>query len=90
MSKTVNDIVTITDRVSNILNQLEGLVQDSKSFYNCESANVFYNNFNQFANNFKILRKNILSYSEDFTNVKSNYQARMVELAAGIKNKTYM
>ncbi len=88
VDKMINDIVATSDRVSNILNQLDELIQESKTFYNCESSTVFYNNFNQFANNFKILKKNILSYSEDFANVKSNYQARIIEFTTGMKSKS--
>lgn len=77
--KLMLDIIDYADRCNKISNQITDLVNESSEYFNCESATMFREYYNQVANEITTLNKNILSYNTDLLNVKKNYEKRNLD-----------
>lgn len=82
VDRMINDISLYADRIKRILNDIENVVTQTRSFYECDSATTYRNNFNQLAYNFKSVNQSILSYANDFANLKANSKSRLESSAS--------
>ena len=79
VDRMIDDIALYADRIKRIFNDIETVVTQTQKFYVCDSATTFRNNFNQLAYNFKTINQSVLSYANDFANLKVNSKSRMEE-----------
>lgn len=79
VDRMIDDIALYADRIKRIFNDIETVVTQTQIFYVCDSATTFRNNFNQLAYNFKSINQSVLSYANDFANLKANIKSRMEE-----------
>lgn len=82
VDRMINDIALYADRIKRIFNDIETVVTQTQTFYKCDSGTTFRNNFNQLAYNFKSINQSVLSYANDFANLKANSKSRMEEAKA--------
>lgn len=76
IDKLMSDIIDYADKSNRILNQISDLVEDTTTYFSCESGDKFRDQFSMLKVGNAIINKNILSYNEDLMNVKQNYQNR--------------
>ena len=89
MSETLSGIneekiYDYADKINVILSSVEDLVDSTKEYYVCDSADLFRNRFLEFKDNFKIVNDNILSLTTEFTSVKNNYYRRVDKMVKDI------
>lgn len=84
IDKLILDIYNYAERVNKTLNQISDVVDQTKTFYNCEDADNYRNKFNSFRTNFKIVNQNLISYAEDLIKLKNRYQNMSVEMTQTI------
>jgi len=72
------------ERVNKTLNQISDVVDQTKTFYNCEDADNYRNKFNSFRTNFKVVNQNLISYAEDLIKLKNRYQNMSDEMTQTI------
>lgn len=80
IDRLILDIYDYADKVNSIFNRIDELVDSTKDFYNCESAELFRNKFLEFKQNFKVVNENILGYAGEITSAKNNYKKRESEM----------
>jgi len=85
IDKLILDIYNYAERVNKTLNQISDVVDQTKNFYACESADNYRNKFNSFRTNFKVVNKNLISYAEDLIKLKNRYQNMSDEMTQTIK-----
>ena len=68
------EIAETMNRISNKFNNIETLIHDTKTYFVCESGNLFRNSFSNNKDNFQAINRNILSYSGDLVKVKKRFQ----------------
>ena len=83
IDKLIIEIYDYADKINSTLTCIDELVQNTNIYFDCESADLFRNNFNNVKANFKIVNKNILDYSNDYVKIKNNYNHRRITI---IKN----
>ena len=74
IDKLILDIYNYAEKINKTLNQITNVVEQTKSFYDCDIANDYRNKFNNFKTNFNIINKNIQSYAEDLIKLKNKYR----------------
>lgn len=74
IDKLILDIYNYAERANKTLNQIADVVDQTKTFYNCDEADNYRNKFNSFRTNFKVVNKNLVSYAEDLIKIKNRYQ----------------
>ena len=85
IDKLVINVNNYVERIINVLNNMEDLVNSTEVFFQEEIGNEFRSNFKQLSSNFPIVKTNILSYSHDMIQVKLNYQKTMITIAENFK-----
>lgn len=86
VNRMIDDIALYADRIKRIFNDIETVVTRTQTFYVCDSGMAFRNNFNKLAYNFKSINQSVLSYANDFANLKVNTKSRMDEAKSMIDN----
>ena len=76
IDKLMSDILDYVDKSNKILNQIDDLVDETSSYFSCESGDKFREKFEMLKAGTPIINSNILSYNTDLMNVKHNYQLR--------------
>lgn len=71
LDNLVLEIGEIAERIKAQFLELEDLVDGTVSFYECECGTNFRNSFAKLRQNFPIVNKNILCYSQDLVKVKA-------------------
>ena len=79
VDRMIDDISLYAERIKRIFNDIEKVIIQTQTFYECDSAATFRNNFNQLTYNFKSVNHSVLSYASDFANLKANTKSRMEE-----------
>lgn len=74
IDKLILDIYNYAERINKTLNQVSDVVDQTKNFYDCETATNYRNKFNDFKTNFSIMNENLKSYAEDLIKLKNRYQ----------------
>lgn len=74
IDKLILDIYNYVERINKTLNQITDVVEQTKFFYDCESAKKYRAKFNDFSTNFEIINKNLKGYAEDMIKLKNRYQ----------------
>ena len=74
VNKLILDIYNYEEKINKTLDQISTVVENTKEFYQCESANEYRNKFNMFSANFNIINKNLLSYADDMIKLKNRYK----------------
>lgn len=76
IDKLMLDVIDYADKMNKVLNQIADLINDTEVYFSCESGDKFRDQFNMLKVSNPIINKNILSYNDDYMNVKKNYQER--------------
>lgn len=74
IDKLILDIYNYAEKINKTLNQISTVVEQTKSFYDCDVADDYRNKFNNFKTNFKIINKNVQGYAEDLIKLKNKYR----------------
>lgn len=74
IDKLILDIYNYAERINKTLNQISNVVDQTKSFYECDAANAYRRKFNSFRTNFSVIDKNLKSYADDLIKLKNRYQ----------------
>lgn len=86
IDKLILDIYTYAEKVSKTLNQICDVVEQTKTFYQCDDADVYRNRFNLFKSNFNVVNINLKSYADDMIKLKNKYQNIDAHLTNTVKN----
>lgn len=78
------DILDYTSRIKLIFNKIDDLVNETRNYYGCESANIMRNHFELIKYDFNIIINNLLSYNSDLYNLKNKYKNGMDILSSEI------
>ena len=87
VDKLIKDIYSYYDRIKEILNEVESIMDDTKNNYKSETADYIRNEFQQYKDNFYTVGKNILSYADDMEKVKKDYAGRVDTAVTYINEK---
>ena len=74
IDKVMSDILDYADKANKILNQISDLIEDTSTYFACESGDKFREQYAMMQVGITTINKNILSYNADLMNVKKNYQ----------------
>ncbi len=85
IDKLINEIYFYSNRIKMVLDQADSIVENTNSFYDCESAKMFRSAFEKYKRNFNIINKNILSYSDDLSSVKNFYRNKAQMFSVNLK-----
>ena len=80
LAKIQDDLEKLEKR----FNQLETVIDSTKAFFKSDSASGYRNSYENMKYNFSIVKKNILSYTNDLTKVKNSYKRFESEAAATV------
>lgn len=89
IDKLILDIYNYAEKINKTLNQISEVVDQTKTFYECDTANNYRNKFNSFRTNFVVIDKNLKSYAEDLIKLKNKYQRIDDNLTESIKRATF-
>lgn len=70
LNELVLEITDCATRLNAKFNLIESLINDTKMYFNCETADTFRSNFETLKENFPIVNKNIVNMSNDLVKVK--------------------
>lgn len=73
INKLILDINDFTIKMKKIFDEVETIVDGTCSYYECNCATKYRNNFNDFKLNFPIMVNNLLTYKKDMQNLKSKF-----------------
>lgn len=83
----MTDIMDYSSRVRQIFDKIDDLVNESKSYYDSESATIIRNKFNLLKENFSITVNNLMSYNSDLARLKNAYVNNVSTISEQIKRK---
>lgn len=75
LDKLIQRILNNVEQLERRFNQLDSTIDRTKSFYKSDSASKYRNSYNDLRYNYNLVKKNILSYVNDLTKVKSKYKS---------------
>lgn len=81
IDKLALEIIDYADKLNKVFNQLQILVDNTNSYFNSESGDVFRKNMKIHSENYKVLNQNILNYASDFVKVKEFYKKETIKIA---------
>lgn len=85
INKLMVEIVDYSSKIKSILNKVNDLVSETKSYYNCSSGSLLRQRYALFNDNYKTVIKNINSYSKDLAALKRKYVSNMRDLSTQVK-----
>lgn len=88
IEKLILDVYDYADRINNILNAMDDVVQGTTSYFNDDSSNNFRHKFEQLKINFPIVNHNIQTYGEDLVRLKNNYFNTVSDVTQIVKKQT--
>ncbi len=74
------------ERSNKIINDINSLAADTKSYFECDAGNKFRSKCEQITSEKNTLNKNILSYTNDLVRLKAHYEKISSETAAILKS----
>lgn len=74
LKKLILEIYDYRDKISNILNSSESLIENTREYYNSLDGVEIRAKFKSFSDNFDVFIKNIKSYSDDLEYILNQYQ----------------
>lgn len=74
LDNLVLDIYDYTDKVNQILNNIDELILKSSNYFKCDSSDYIRNRYQQLAFNYTTLKQNMLNCANDLIKVKHHYQ----------------
>lgn len=85
INRIMLDVIDCSTRVKTIFNRINDLVEETKSYYVCSSANMLRSKYEQLNDSYNNIVKNILSYNSDLNLLKKKYALGMDSLSYQIK-----
>lgn len=73
INRLILDINDFTIKIKKIFNEMESIVDGTRSYYDCNCATRYRNSFNVFKLNFPIMVNNLLTYKRDMQNLKFKF-----------------
>lgn len=91
LERLIQKILNNIEQLEKRFDQLDEVIDRTKSFYKSDSASKYRNSYKDLRYNYNLVKKNILSYVNDLTKVKAKYKnfatlAADVYQNAGVKN----
>lgn len=88
INKLILEITDCRDNIKVILSKINDLIDETKNYYTCSSANNLRTRYYVFNDNYKIILSNIKSYANDLISLKKKYALTMNDLSNNIENET--
>jgi hypothetical protein len=70
LDSLVLEFCDTAERISNKFYLIENLVEDTNTFFECSSGDLYRTNFRRVIENFPVVNRNILNYSNDLVGAK--------------------
>lgn len=86
INKLMLDISDYVSKIKIIFNKINDMVLETRSYYNCLSANILRAKYELFAANYNTIINNIMSYNNELTLLKKKYAVNIDNLSQKIKN----
>lgn len=87
LNHLMTDIMDYSSRVRQIFDRIDDLVNESKTYYDSDSATILRNKFNLLKQDFKITVNNLMSYNSDLARLKNKYVNSMSTISGNINRK---
>lgn len=88
IDKLILDIYSYAEKINKTLNEISNIVDDTKTFYQCENGTNYRRKFDDFKTNFVIVDGNLKGYAEDLIKLKNRYNKIDENITNAIKNAT--
>lgn len=85
INKLIVEIVDYSSKIKTILNKVNDLVLETKSYYTCSSGSLLRSKYALFNDNYSIVVRNISSYSKDLNALKRKFSSGLEDLSAQVK-----
>ncbi len=85
INKLILDISDCSNRIKIILNKINDLVLETRSYYNCTSADKLRAKYELFSSNYNTIIQNLMSYGNDFSLLKKKCALNMDDLSVKIR-----
>ena len=85
INKLIVEIIDYSSKIKTILNRVNDLVSETKSYYNCSSGSLLRSKYALFNDNYRIIVKNISSYSKDLNSLKRKFSSSLEDLSVQVK-----
>ena len=82
LDKIALEVIESADKINKIFNQLQILVDETNSYFLSTSGDLFRKKMTEQANYYQTMNQNILSYANDFVNLKAFYQNKANEMTS--------
>ena len=73
INRLILDINDFAIKVKKIFDEMEQIVDGTRSYYDCNCATRYRNSFNVFKSNFPIMVNNLLTYKNDMQDLKFKF-----------------
>lgn len=73
IDRLILDINDYAIKMKRLFNEIESVVDETASYYECSIATKYRNNFNVFKQNFPTMVNNLLTYKTDMHNLKFKF-----------------
>lgn len=87
IDKLVLDLSDHFEKINNILNQINDLIYESKSYFNCSVNDQLIKQYSEMKLNIDNFKANISSYSIDLIKVKNRFRQNDSNLSVTIKQQ---
>lgn len=88
INRLILDINDFTIKMKKIFNEMESIVDGTRSYYDCNCATRYRNSFNVFKQNFPIMANNLLTYKKDMQNLKFKFSKQEGVLSENLREVT--
>ena len=85
IKKVIMDIYDYCEKINKTLNQISDVVEDTKNFYCCDTADEYRKKFTEFSSNFPTIVNSLKSYADDLNKLKSNVSLIDSNMAFSVK-----
>ena len=87
IDKLVLDLYDYSERINNVLNQINDLVNYSSTYFKGQISNDIVGKYNSLKISLENFKRNIYSYSSDLVKVKNQFRNRASDLTLEVKRQ---
>lgn len=87
IDKLFLDICDYSERINNILNQIDDLINYSANYFKSDSYNAVLNKYLELKISINNVKHNILSYSNDLITVKNKFRNNATDITLEVKKQ---
>ena len=87
IDRLVLDLYDHFEKINSILNQVNDLIYDSKSYFNCSANDELLKQYSEMKLNIDNFKENVSSYSVDLIKVKNKFRQKASVLSTMIRQQ---